>query len=71
MEGNILKFKKGDLVYVDLKQDRPPICAISRYIGDRRYSSHGFSIELYIIETQHHGIVFIDSESSALLKFKD
>ena len=63
-------FKKGDLVYVDLKKEFPPICAISKYCGDLEVNGGGFDIDLDIIETQHHGIVYVDRSASTLIAFK-
>ena len=64
-----ININEGDLVYIDvMDNERPALCAICRYIGKKTFKSS--DIKLNVVETQDHGIVYIDPELSNLKKFK-
>jgi hypothetical protein len=66
-----MNLNEGDLVYVELCKDySPPISAISRLIKEVYVDDEsGMFDKLYALDTQLHGIVYVDANSSNLKKY--
>ena len=61
----------GDLVYIELQKNyNPPISALSRFIKEIDVNDDsGIFDKLYALDTQLHGIIYIDANSSNLKKY--